>query len=85
MKTYLCYYKLWLGEALETKNEILYIHCLVEANTSEAAMEQLVTIHGKGYTLSPKGCLGEFNLKMAKEYLKNDQFIRLFSTNTKHE
>ncbi len=73
MKTFLCYYKAWIGD------ESLYIHALIDADSGERAMEQMVNIYGNGYRIVPKGCLGEFELSEAKKYMNNDQYVKLFA------
>jgi len=63
MKKYLCYYE------LHVEDRTFYVHTIISAESSGAALEQLLTASGKYYHLQPKGCLGEFTPELAEKYM----------------
>lgn len=63
-KSFLCYYELHVDD------RTFYVHQVVEAEDSDAAMMQLESQHGENYHLQAKGCVGELTLDMARQYLE---------------
>ena len=63
MKKYLCYYELHVGD------RTFYVHTIVKAPNSDAALDKLKSQHGEAYHLQAKGCLGEFTNDLASKFL----------------
>ncbi len=65
MTNYLCYYE------LHVEDKTYYLSVLVDATSSSKALDKLgKSYFGKYHHLQPKGCLGKFNLKTQKKFLK---------------
>jgi hypothetical protein len=63
LRSWLCYYELHVDD------RTFVVHVVVEAKTSQSAMNKLKTKRGEHWTLQVKGCLGEVTDDLVKRYL----------------
>ena len=60
---YLCYYQLHVDDST------FYMHVIVEATSSNEALEKLESRRGDSFHLQAKGCLGPLSLELVEKYL----------------